>query len=604
MASQTYPYACVCTVGDLLRGRFDSPEDGERAAGSEQTKTLVIPEYQRPYRWTGKNVRALIDDIRRAKDKKKGPYRIGSVIVHRDGQADCRNWNIVDGQQRIITFLLLSLALQEHKSLQDDRQGIDDLPEKDVRAETIKTLDEICDSQICKVPDKKTTCAHIHSNYAVIKRVLDGVRDKPKDVLSFAHFFLTQCEVVLIQTAQLDEAFQMFDSQNTRGKALEPTDLLKAIHLRAIEGRDESELRNIVRKWENIPSQDLSDMFREYLYRITCWSRGERSMRNPRDEIVEMFRGIKSDDSNGWTRIYRERAGGRTWKSDDTDGWACICLGHSEHGQCCIKADGYPFQIGQPFVQGELFFSMTAHYYRLCQRLGIYNKSDEKGVQYRGRDAGSEAVAKDFESIAYGGRNAFTRQLFNAVVLHYADHFRIGDVKEIAHAVMAYASTMRLGRQALTFQAREKYIQERNLLRSIARSTTTEDIGPLWNGSLSSRMDDIRKEARWRDPLLFAVLKRFFANESYQDIVGLRFDNLTFKDLVEQYVGILRGTMGSQDVDAIRGEVRAILSEQGVIARDEPGKQTWEVEGCADGGQTTTQKIRKIVEQALAAKQE
>ena len=34
-----------------------------------------------------------------------------------------------------------------------------------------------------------------------------------------------------------DEAFQMFDSQNTRGRALYPTDLLKAFHIRERSGR-------------------------------------------------------------------------------------------------------------------------------------------------------------------------------------------------------------------------------------------------------------------------------------------------------------------------------------------------------------------------------
>jgi len=42
-------------------------------------------------------------------------------------------------------------------------------------------------------------------------------------------FLLEKCEVVILTLHNPEEAFQMFDSQNTRGRALYPTDLLKGI---------------------------------------------------------------------------------------------------------------------------------------------------------------------------------------------------------------------------------------------------------------------------------------------------------------------------------------------------------------------------------------
>lgn len=72
---------------------------------------LAIPNYQRPYKWTRKNVSELLDDIDTAikESKQYGglEYRIGSVILHKDE----KNYNIVDGQQRIVTLLLVMLAL-------------------------------------------------------------------------------------------------------------------------------------------------------------------------------------------------------------------------------------------------------------------------------------------------------------------------------------------------------------------------------------------------------------------------------------------------------------------------------------------------------------
>lgn len=40
---------------------------------------LVIPEYQRPYTWTTKNVRQLVNDIRRFQSA--GHYRVGTFIL-------------------------------------------------------------------------------------------------------------------------------------------------------------------------------------------------------------------------------------------------------------------------------------------------------------------------------------------------------------------------------------------------------------------------------------------------------------------------------------------------------------------------------------------
>ena len=68
---------------------------------------LRIPEYQRPYKWTEKNVNQLIDDMR--DNLEKSAYRIGTLVIHNnkvEGKLD-----IVDGQQRTITLFLLALKI-------------------------------------------------------------------------------------------------------------------------------------------------------------------------------------------------------------------------------------------------------------------------------------------------------------------------------------------------------------------------------------------------------------------------------------------------------------------------------------------------------------
>ena len=62
------------------------------------------------------------------------------------------------------------------------------------------------------------------------------------------------------------EAFQFFDSQNARGKDLEPHDLLKAFHLREMNDSESSEKIAVVSQWEDIKSEDLAELFALYLY--------------------------------------------------------------------------------------------------------------------------------------------------------------------------------------------------------------------------------------------------------------------------------------------------------------------------------------------------
>lgn len=74
---------------------------------------LEIPDYQRPYRWTERNVEQLLQDVNDALKDGKRDYLIGSVILHREGDG----LDIVDGQQRLTTLCLILKALRSNVAL-------------------------------------------------------------------------------------------------------------------------------------------------------------------------------------------------------------------------------------------------------------------------------------------------------------------------------------------------------------------------------------------------------------------------------------------------------------------------------------------------------
>ena len=75
---------------------------------------LDIPDYQRPYKWSIQNIEDLLSDITNAiadseRYRTGFKYRIGTIIVHKNENGI---YEIVDGQQRIISLTLLKQCLE------------------------------------------------------------------------------------------------------------------------------------------------------------------------------------------------------------------------------------------------------------------------------------------------------------------------------------------------------------------------------------------------------------------------------------------------------------------------------------------------------------
>lgn len=236
---------------------------------------LLIPEYQRPYRWSEKNVRQLLEDILESKNAGKKNYRIGSVILYNNKEK--KTLDIVDGQQRLTTLFILAKVCNE----------------------------KIPNSLIYNHIDSVT---NIKGNYSFIKLWLDeNCKENRGDYIKYIK---ESCEFVKIIVCDLSEAFQMFDSQNGRGKELEAYNLLKAYHIRAMEQESKEDKINCDKRWENATQYDatpkndkdpnidvLKQLFEEQLFRSRVWSRNEKAGEFSKKEIDE-FKGFTIDKNH------------------------------------------------------------------------------------------------------------------------------------------------------------------------------------------------------------------------------------------------------------------------------------------------------------------
>ena len=214
---------------------------------------LSIPDYQRPYKWTVKNVQQLIDDLlTHFRDNKV--YRIGTIVLYKnDGKSE-----IVDGQQRLTTLSLLLYKLGK----------------KD-----ILFLNEEFNHSISK--------SNIFENYRFINSY-----NFPE---GFQEYILKICEMVRIELDDLDEAFQFFDSQNARGKPLESYDLLKAYHLREMRNELDEIIYQCVECWEKSAMSDdinnLDKIINYILFRLRRWHYQEYAEVFTSDEL-DIFKGV------------------------------------------------------------------------------------------------------------------------------------------------------------------------------------------------------------------------------------------------------------------------------------------------------------------------
>ncbi|GAA8780640.1 DUF262 domain-containing protein [Helicobacter pylori] len=82
---------------------------------TELSAYYQIPTYQRPYQWTEENCEKLLDDLLSSYEcYKESDYFCGSLVliaIGKDSETNAETYDVVDGQQRLSTFILLAKVL-------------------------------------------------------------------------------------------------------------------------------------------------------------------------------------------------------------------------------------------------------------------------------------------------------------------------------------------------------------------------------------------------------------------------------------------------------------------------------------------------------------
>lgn len=288
------------------------------SAEDEETKSfdnfkLHIPDYQRPYAWGEKQVETLLNDLKDVIESKKESYLLGSLIFHKNTENSTNlTLDIVDGQQRLVTLALINHYLSNANT----KVGCH--------------CEECCDFLMTQEFPHSESQKNLQNNYIYIQKWFMRNRDEREE---FEQLLLDEdnnkIEFVCIVTPNLDDAFIFFDSANSKGKALETYDLIKAYHLSIMNRSGEKScIKLCAKNFEELckKTKRVHKLFYELLFPARKWIVMESEFCVPTEitqgykdkcyeefcvEIPKWIKGICSGQSKNNMGILQEFEGGK-----------------------------------------------------------------------------------------------------------------------------------------------------------------------------------------------------------------------------------------------------------------------------------------------------
>ena len=249
------------TIGELL--------------GKRGTKFL-IPDYQRPYSWEREHCETLWDDITDFSfpfdhdfDSNNDKYFLGTILTF---QNDSYEHEVIDGQQRLITFLLMLRAFYAaFENIQcANRENIlssvgqcvwhtDDFG--NVNKTSIKLKSEVVSDEdvveFKKILETGKSTQGNKSNYAenyrLFQKWIATFKYSNPDGFSYLPMrILNNCILLPIEVDSQNTALRIFTTLNDRGMPLTDSDIFRA-QLYKLFSRDGKQAKeDFIKRWKTL----------------------------------------------------------------------------------------------------------------------------------------------------------------------------------------------------------------------------------------------------------------------------------------------------------------------------------------------------------------
>ena len=277
-------------------------------------KAYRVPPYQRDYAWTQEEWEDLWNDILDLRRPPEGRHYMGALVVR--GQSD-REFTIIDGQHRLATISILSLAVIDklHRMADNDidaernRERAKELRnrfvgEKDPasliessRLNLSKTDDAFYQDYLVQLRDPLNPRGLPQSNallwecFRYFSSRLDALDDIQEDGETLARILsetAARCLLFILITVDDElDAYTVFETLNARGLELTTADLLKNYLFSRVPVP--SDLDALQRRWQALIATVTPERFSDFLrYHLLCEQaniRKERLFKLIRDRV-------------------------------------------------------------------------------------------------------------------------------------------------------------------------------------------------------------------------------------------------------------------------------------------------------------------------------
>jgi hypothetical protein len=275
----------------------------------------VVPDYQREYVWTDKEVHQLLEDINEQIDAGSGrEYFIGTVLVSPAGEKN--HYEVIDGQQRLTTFFLLLCALKQLFRGEPQVQVLAGListsyadtegntrtslklePRYENAGEMVNTLVKLDgDPQAVRAGIQTAgiisfgSLENLLNAYATIYRYLNDNYDDAAKLRKYWGFLANSVVFIQIST-DISSALKIFETINERGVGLNPMDLLKNLLFTHVELDQFTQLKN---EWKKI-TKPLEKAKEKPLRFLRYFLMANYVIRNDRHDAV-----VREDEIYDW----------------------------------------------------------------------------------------------------------------------------------------------------------------------------------------------------------------------------------------------------------------------------------------------------------------
>lgn len=229
---------------------------------------FVVPQYQRPYVWQEDNIQELIDDLYYAfENKQNSEYFLGALVLKKTKEEEFREYEILDGQQRLTTLCMMIAVLRDLMKKQKYKWTLSEMIYQEEN-ELLKvpargrikynTRDKVKDfvrdfitpmggtkrHEILEFEENQNISV---SNMAKAINIMHNIFSKKEDLEAFTVFLLNNVLFIYVSTDNTEDAFRLFTILNDRGIPLSNADILKSINIGEIS---EDYIDEYSRNWE------------------------------------------------------------------------------------------------------------------------------------------------------------------------------------------------------------------------------------------------------------------------------------------------------------------------------------------------------------------